>query len=148
VAAAAGRLGDPGRLAVFSAGARSVREAEPFLLRYDLRLRKKVGGAAMSLNVRVARELLSAGCGLDRAAMSMALDRMAAGLDRPAAPKRPAMTDDEVLRFLRAQFRADRALACTPLLRRLRDVEGRACEQKRFGELYRRVRRELASEPA
>jgi hypothetical protein len=73
---------------------------------------------------------------------------MATGLDRPAAAKRAAMTDEEVVRFLRAQLEIDPALACTPLLRRLRDVEGRACEQKRFGELYRRVRRGSAAEPA
>ena len=148
VAAAAETLSDPGQLAVFSAGARFVREVEPFLLPYDLRMREKVGGAAMSLNVRVARELLSAGCAFDHAALSAALGRMAAGLGGPAAPKRPTMTDDEVIRFLRAQLNTDPALACTPLLRRLRDVEGRACEQKRFGELYRRVRREMVAEPA
>ena len=148
VAAAAEALSDPGRLAVFSAGARSVREVEPFLLPYDLRMREKVGGAAMSLNVRVARELLSAGCALDRATLSSALGRMTAGLARPAALKRPAMTDDEVIRFLRAQLHVDSSLACTPLLRGLRDVDGRACEQKRFGDLYRRVRRDMAVEPA
>jgi len=148
VAAAAEALNDPGRLAVFSAGARSVREVEPFLLPYDLRMREKVGGAAMSLNVRVARELLSAGCAFDRTTLSEALGGMVAGLGRPAAPKRPTMTDDEVIRFLRAQLDVDPVLACTPLLRRLRDVEGRACEQKRFGELYRRVRRDVAAEPA
>lgn len=148
VVAAAEALVDPGRLAVFSAGARSVREVEPFRLPYDLRMREKVGGAAMSLNVRVARELLAAGCAFDRGALGAALGKRAAGLGRTAALKRPAMTDDEVIRFLRAQFDVDPALACTPLLRRLRDVEGRACEQKRFGELYRRVRRETAAGPA
>lgn len=145
VAAAAAALSDPTRLALFSAGARSVGEAEPFLLPYDLRMREKVGGAAMSLNVRVARKLLAEGGDLARPALVAALGRMNTGLARPATPQRSPMSDEEVVSFVRAQLLQEPGLRCTPLLRRLRDVENRACEQKRFGELYRHVRDEMSA---
>jgi hypothetical protein len=147
VAAAAEALGEPGRLSVFSAGADSVRELRPFRLPYDLRMRERVGGAAMSLNVRVARELLSTGASLDRDVLADALRGMTERLTRTHRPHRRAMTNEEVLRFLREHLQREPGLACTPLLRRLRDEEQRACEQKRFGEFYRRVRREIVDGP-
>lgn len=138
--ASAAALADSTRLTIFSAGARSVRQVEPFLLPFDLRMRAKVGGAAMALNVRVARELLLGTRDLARPALLEALAAMGEGLGHPTVPQRAPMTDEEVRSFLRTELRAKPGLRCTPLLRRLRDVRNGACEQKRFGELYRQVR--------
>lgn len=76
---------------------------------------------------------------------SMPLSGNAGGLNRRAAPQRPALTNEEVVGFVRAQLLREPDLRCTPLLRRLRDVENRACERKRFAELYRRVRNEMSA---
>jgi hypothetical protein len=48
------------------------------------------------------------------------------------------MTDAEIEDFIRDGITAEGTIPQTRLLRRLRD-NGMACEQKRFGDLYRRV---------
>jgi len=50
------------------------------------------------------------------------------------------MTDEEVLAFIDAHYQPQSA--ATQLLRILRDQEGKSCEQKRFGGLFRRYQQE------
>ena len=48
------------------------------------------------------------------------------------------MTDYQVKRFIKRELRSAPGLSCTRALRVLRDG-GRACEQKRFKNLFREV---------
>jgi hypothetical protein len=51
---------------------------------------------------------------------------------------RQTMGDSDIEEFIRTEIAAGGLVAQTLLLRRLRD-RNMACEQKRFGHLYRRV---------
>ena len=53
------------------------------------------------------------------------------------------MTDEEVLDFISKYYAPDRSSA-TRLLRVLRHKEGKSCEQKRFGRLFRRFKENQA----
>jgi hypothetical protein len=109
------------------------------------RLRGLVGGALPSLHARVARKILRE---VRRSRLS-APDlraRYQALLQRtPDLPHhdRIAMTDLQVHRFVRASLRREPTLARTPMLRQLRD-SGYACEQARFGTIFREVTRHAA----
>jgi hypothetical protein len=55
------------------------------------------------------------------------------------------MTDEEVFEFIRGNYSGDFSSA-SKLLRLLRDVIGKSCEQKRFGALFRRYEQSLQSD--
>lgn len=57
-----------------------------------------------------------------------------------ADPKRTPMTDEEVLTFVKTFLQDDLSWSKTKLLRHLRRIEGKACEQKRFGNLFEQAR--------
>lgn len=61
-------------------------------------------------------------------------------IDLPASfvPKRSSLTNSEVKKFIKAAIALDKNASATRLLRNLRDA-GRACEQKRFKQLYGEV---------
>ena len=52
--------------------------------------------------------------------------------------ERTTMSDEEVMEYIAGELSSHPKLKASPLLRNLRD-SGRACEQKRFGRLYKRV---------
>lgn len=58
-------------------------------------------------------------------------------IDLPASfvPKRSSLTNSEVKKFIKAAIAVDKNASATRLLRNLRDA-GKACEQKRFKQLY------------
>lgn len=136
---AAEALDDPRRLFVVSGGS-----DEPALasqrLPVDSRLLHELGGTRMSLNVRVAAHLVATAGQheFDPTACRSRLDAMLA--DVPALPvyNRLPLSDEEVRAFIEDELERHPDQSATALLRRLRD-SARACEQKRFGALYRDV---------
>lgn len=106
----------------------------------DAGLRRTLGGTLTSLNVRMAASWLNH-CGdgeLTSTATSDSWKRWAAGESRPELHNRQPMTDDQVVTFIRKQTAAQPGISRTRLLRALRD-EGRACEQSRFANLYKKT---------
>lgn len=100
-------------------------------------LRMALGGALPSLHVRVARRLLielSPGNFSARSARRCIQQIMAECPDAPVH-QRERMDDDQVRSFIREAMRKKQKVSHTGLLRELR-ASGRACEQKRFRELF------------
>jgi hypothetical protein len=141
---AVGLLADPDLLAIISAGTDSLEGLNKHLVPADARLQGTVGGARSSLNARLARLAFSSLRGRRpcRSTLREIFSRLLAGCERAAAPRRPALADAEVKRYLREALEKDPDSRPTPLLRRLRDG-GHACEQSRFTALLRAVREQL-----
>ncbi len=58
--------------------------------------------------------------------------------------KRNPMTDEEVIQYISLKLNADNSLTHTRLLHILRRDDGRACEQKRFRDLFRKVKEQIS----
>ena len=115
------------------------------LLPCDGRLSATLGGTLTSLNARVARFLFRS-----QADAEPSIDHMAALVSsieiRTKAPvPRAQQPDVEVTRFIQTRLRKSPLASKTRLLEEFR-AAGKACEQKRFGELYVRLRREAQPE--
>lgn len=104
------------------------------------RLLAEVQGARPALHARVARHILAGARthGLDAEALRARYQKIAEAADFRPTPERQPMTDHEVKRFIKQELRTAPDLSCTRALRVLRDG-GRACEQKRFKNLFREV---------
>jgi hypothetical protein len=102
------------------------------------RLLGEVQGARPALHARVARHILAGARthGLDAEALRARYQELAESADFRPTPERQPMTDHEVKRFIKQELRAAPDLSYTRALRALRDG-GRACEQKRFKNLFR-----------
>ncbi|GAA2607362.1 hypothetical protein [Streptomyces axinellae] len=105
----------------------------------DAGLRATLGGTLTSLNVRMAAMWLehSRDGQLTSSVTCTAWAQWAAATSRPERYERVAMSDDEVIAFIRRETAKEPALSRTRLLRVLR-ADGRACEQSRFANLYKR----------
>jgi hypothetical protein len=135
-------LDDADRLGIVSGGTRTDTDLAEWLLPVDARLQHALGGARQSLNVRVAAALLGGGrCGA--AAGRAWLSKLLA--EQPPLPTfaREPMTDTQVRAWIRAELRSDGDATHTRLLRELRDG-GKACEQRRFADLFKAERRVTA----
>ena len=112
------------------------------LLPCDATLAAGLGGALTSLNARVARHLFQL---LKHTALTVeTLTKAAASIDRTDAgitPSRSPRSDNDIAHFIREHLAKFPSTSKTRLLQEFRD-QGRACEQKRFGALYTRVRSE------
>jgi len=98
-----------------------------------------LGGACTSLHARLAERIISeAAEGFSADLVRARLQRLLERSPSVAGDPRPRMTDDEVKRFIREALTSNPAAKQTGLLRALRD-SGRACEQKRFKELFQEV---------
>lgn len=106
----------------------------------DAGLRRTLGGTLTSLNVRMAASWLHhcRGGELTSTATSDSWKKWAAGESRPEQHNRQPMTDEQVAAFIRKQTASQPGISRTRLLRALRD-EGRACEQSRFANLYKKT---------
>jgi hypothetical protein len=143
--AAASLMASADRLLVFSAGSESRPGVEgPDLLAFGGDLRARLGGSLMSLNVRVLAAVLRLGEPLDRPTVQRTLDEWMRDAPRWETPKRAPLKDQEVRRFLRRELKREPGVQWTPLLRRLRNANGHACEQKRFRALFHEVAGGLA----
>lgn len=112
----------------------------------DDRTRSAWGGTMQGLHARAARELLlHAGPPPPEAFTAEHLRvqylRMVGETPRPERLNRTKMSDEEVIEFLRAEFRKQPGAGWTLLLRTLRG-SGRACEQRRFRELHAKIAEE------
>jgi hypothetical protein len=142
---AAGALERRDSLVLISAGTDRLEGLEENLLRFDWRLQGSagpLGGAAMSLNVRVARLLLEGGWEPSAAALNRRVKALASGIP-PRQPKvGERVPPERVEEFVRRELSLDPVARATPLLRKLRDGLGWAFEEKRFRRLVETVRSE------
>jgi hypothetical protein len=123
-----------GQISIIAAGARPEPELGVAHLPADARLQRHVGGSRGSLNVRVAKQILTAGRS-DHAAMSDYLRRQLAAAPTLISYERQRLSDRDLLAFIRARLATDPTVSRTRLLRELRDA-GMACEQTRFANLF------------
>lgn len=104
-------------------------------------LQAGLGGALVSLHARTARHLLATVSPKDF--VKEKLSTMTAKLEGVEQRKQrvsgSAMSDDEVLTFIKSRIASEPSVGHTRLLRELRE-SGRACEQGRFRRLFSQVR--------
>jgi hypothetical protein len=134
-------LANPNNFLLISTGCSNTTGPEQFHLPADSRLRQVVGGAMQSLNVRIARWLLEKATSHRQLNAPWAEKQLQSVLDAtPDAPQyaRQPQSDTQVKTFIHKHLKATPHLKQSPLLRIFRD-EGLACEQKRFGQLYKQV---------
>lgn len=104
-----------------------------------------LGGTLTSLNARVARFLFESPAPADPtvdywAGLVLSLERRT--VERPS---RTPQSDAAVTYFIREALRQTPSASRSKLLQKLR-ATGKACEQRRFGELYMRFKREAHAE--
>lgn len=128
------------RLLVVSTGARSGHRLQEFLVPVDARFQHRVGGSRIGLNARVAAFLLER-CGgqLDRDAATSTMHSAARKLPALKRYERDPLTDHQATRYIRKALRENPGISATTVLQQLRQA-GWACEQKRFGRLFRAVK--------
>lgn len=102
-------------------------------------LSQELGGSLVSLNARVARDVLARGwLRRDLADTAEHYRSLAEALHQPPHQGR-RLNDDQVLRHIRRLVRQRRTISASRALRELRDA-GFACEQRRFGVLFEDAR--------
>jgi hypothetical protein len=130
----------PEKVSIFSAGTTQSNHISEYLIPCNSSLRSLLGGACNSLNVRCLRHAIeNASDGLDRESVKRRFARHLDGGPRDIRAKRDGMSDNEVTDYITKALTCDSGARPTPLLRELRD-SGRACEQSRFKELFRRAK--------
>ncbi|MFJ1749959.1 hypothetical protein ACIOJD_27510 [Streptomyces sp. NPDC088116] len=109
-------------------------------VRSDAGLRHALGGTLTSLNVRMAASWLehSRVGSLTSPATQKAWNEWAAATMKPEQYNREPMSDEDVIVFIRREAAKAPGISRTRLLRALRDG-GKACEQSRFANLYKRT---------
>ncbi len=131
------RLANSDLLTIISAGVTDIGSLQRNVLPCDGRLQAVLGGALMSLNVRVARRLLESPVRWPLRCSQAATIFNALLQECPELVRydRSPMSDTEVREFIHQHLMLDPSQRHSPLLRRLRD-DGNACEQKRFRALF------------
>ena len=131
-------------LAIISCGTR--RDQSPWkenLLPCDASLAGALGGVLTSLNARVARRVLQRFDEEELTVQTLTAAVASIGRTTPSsAITRVPRSDSEVAGFIRNQIARVSSCSKTVLLREFRR-QGQACEQKRFGEIYLKVRQEV-----
>jgi hypothetical protein len=127
-------------LSIISCGMRS---NHPYLknnrLPCDGRLSAALGGTLTSLNARVARFLFCLPADSEPTVDHLSAQvRLIEGQTRFPLSREP-QSDVEVAKFIETRLKMFPPASKTRLLEEFR-AAGRACEQKRFGELYKRLR--------
>ncbi|MCH2123092.1 MAG: hypothetical protein MK136_17850, partial [Pirellulaceae bacterium] len=131
-------------LIIVSGGTKAKGHFADHLLTFDARLQPLLGGARMSLNVRILRRLLSKAWATDgiRNAWNRTLSQLLSGAPKLQKFDRVSLTDGEVRSFILEGLHQDQKVSRTRLLRRLRD-SGHRCEEKRFKALFERLIAEI-----
>ena len=137
-------LVDPRLLTIVSAGGSPSDVLRPNFLPCNARLQSLLGGALMSLNIRVVRRILShvKRWPLRCDDLAVEFQELIDAQPEVEQPQRKPMTDEKVRQFVRRHLVQNRLLCASPLLRQLRQ-SGFACEQKRFGKLFLQVRKQF-----
>lgn len=141
---AADCLDSPSSLSVLCAGTASTPEVASFRVPCDARLQHAAGGGTrVSLNVRLVGLALDQLAGqkpsFDR--ISSAFTTLLASAPPVSVYDRAKLGDEDIRGFIRSALKTEPGVSKTGLLRKLRD-QGQACEQNRFGELFREVKRD------
>lgn len=124
-------------LSIVSCGTAGQRHAWAHnLLPCDGLMSGSLGGTLTSINVRVARHLLSSSSGSVPTVEKLATLARSIPRTAMAPPERQPRSDKQVLAFIRKALRRSPAPSRSRLLREFRDA-GLACEQGRFSNLYR-----------
>jgi hypothetical protein len=137
IRAAATKVIRPDRFMLISAGTRYPGDLGAIFLPADARLQSCLGGTRQALNVRVGERLLKEGIRsrIDAANYLSGLLREQPPLTRYCRKK---LSDEEVMSLIMDELARSPGASASRLLRAFRD-SGYACEQGRFGELYRRL---------
>lgn len=124
----------PRRMIVVTSGLRSsAADLAYHQIESNSRLLAHVGGSRIGLHARVAANLLrvSRRVGFDAPALQAHYSSLARRYKAPKQHSRTPMTDEEVIRFIRANAIPSHSAG----LRQLR-ASGYACEQKRFRRIF------------
>jgi hypothetical protein len=136
------RLASRGRLIVVS-GRSSLSDGDlaEHWIPTEAVLLSTVGGARGSLHARVARKILEEATKwkLDAPTLRERYARLISRAPDLERYDRESMTDNAVTRYIARAISRDPGMTHTRLLRELR-ASGRACEQKRFRQLYFHVK--------
>ena len=136
-------LNDPEKLIIVSTSAEHLGELEENKLPCDARMQTVVNGSRISLNARVGRKvLIEAGrWPLNISLLKDRYSRLIAKQPDIHRYERCPMSDTEIIQYIKAAIKQTPDLTATRTLREFRD-KGNACEQKRFGKLFREVKGE------
>lgn len=137
----------PGRFVILSSGEFPSDTLGDHVISVGADLLHHVGGPLTALHGRLARHLVSQ---VEPRSWSVSHVRrlvaeMQATSEARSVPKRDVMTDHEVRAFIRRHLRRIPTTSASALLRELR-ASGRACEQKRFRDLFHETRQSHAAE--
>ena len=138
-------LCDPDLLCIISTGTNRIPGLDGNLLPSSMALQGRVGGSALSLNIRLARTILAESTvkNLRASCLKSELKKwVAAGRPLPRH-EREAITDQEVQQYIAEALTKDSEITWGSLLCRLRDG-GRACGQERFSSLFQTTKAEFA----
>lgn len=138
LSAAVRNLSDPASLLIVSSGARAKSIIAKHIVSPPAKLQAILGGARQALNVRAGGWLLGE-LGPDRfdvGSAAAAVRQLAAEAPDLVKFDRAELEDAEVSAFIRAWADPELSPTASRLLRVLRD-RGFACEQKRFGRLFK-----------
>ena len=132
-------LSNPDLLVIISAGTNSSGELANNLVPADARLEHVFGKSRIVLNVRIAEALLRHFSPQELRASKVGsyLGELIKDLPPSAYPKRVAASDNEVASFISEKILLG-PCSCSRLLQKYR-ATGRACEQRRFRNLYHSV---------
>lgn len=138
--AASKTLVDPDLLVIISPGAKNAGVLTPFLLPCDARLEHRLGGSRSSLNARIVAYILNRFQANELRLPTLRKHFRNILVRSPQARTydREKMTDKEVEIFVRKALRKAPGTSFSALLRRLRD-SGKACEYKRFRQMFRAI---------
>ena len=141
--AARSALNDPEKLIIVSTSAEHLGELEENKLPCDARMQTVVNGSRISLNARVGRKvLIEAGrWPLNISLLKDRYSRLIAKQPDIHRYERCPMSDTEIIQYIKVAIKQTPDLTTTRTLREFRD-KGNACEQKRFGKLFREVKGE------
>jgi hypothetical protein len=133
-------LSNPDLLVIISAGTNSSGELANNLVPADARLENVFGKSRIVLNARVAEMVLRQFKSGEIRASKVAsyLGELIRGLPPSTYPKRESASDNEVSAFISKKLHLS-PCSCSRLLQEYR-ATGRACEQKRFRNLYHNIR--------
>lgn len=132
------RLSDPDHLIVVCAGAGKVPELGDSVLPIDARFENKFGGTRTALNARILVHIAESFPidGLSASGVGASLSNEASGLQPPRRYQRTKLDDAAIVEIIQRSIKTDSQLSASQLLKQLR-ASGLACEQKRFGRLFR-----------
>lgn len=128
------------RMVIIAAGARKDGDLADNFLPCDARLEHHLGRSRMALNARILRLILLEFSPKDITATRLKahFEPLLSRLPKAAYPERKPSDDQTVCSFIRKTFIENKGGHYTNFLRLYR-ATGRACEQRRFRKLFRRV---------